>query len=193
MSERKEALIFIGLAATGLISSFLGLNLLQEHSGVDRRLVLCGYSTSELIVSKLVVLLCVILITGVYVASMILVSFQPRHFLQMISGFILGGFVYGCYGLLVGTIFKKELEGILFIVLLANIDAGWLQNPIYYAEAQNKAIIRSLPAYFPSQASMAAAFTDHSVINPLMRGIIYGIVLLFVALFIYWRRMGIRK
>jgi hypothetical protein len=191
--EREEALIFIGLAAVGLIASFLGMNLVQKHVESDRRLVLCGYRPSDLIVSKLAVLLCVVILIGWYVTSMLLIFFHPRHLVQVILGFILGGYVYGCYGLLVGALCKRELEGILFVVLLANIDAGWLQNPIYYAEAQSKAIIRHLPAYFPSQTSMVAAFTDHSILNPLVGGILYGTILLFAALFIYWRRMRVLK
>jgi hypothetical protein len=93
----------------------------------------------------------------------------------------------------VGALFKRELEGILFIVLLANIDAGWLQNPIYYADAQNKAIIRHLPAYFPSQVSMASAFTEHSILNPLVGSLIYGSLLLLAAMGIFWWRMRLRK
>jgi len=193
VSEQKESLVFIGLAATGLIASFLGLNFIQKHADVDRRLVLCGYRPSDLILAKLAVLLCVIIFIGCYVAVMMLLFFVPQHFVLVVLGFTLGGYVYGCYGLLVGTIFKRELEGILCIVLLANIDAGWLQNPVYYLEAQNKMIIRFLPAYFPSQTSMVSAFTNHSTLNPLIGSLVYGSVLLLVALSIYWRRMNIKR
>jgi len=104
------------------------------------------------------------------------------------SGLLLGGWVYGCYGLLVGSLFRRELEGILFVVLLAVIDVGWLQNPIYYEEAQNQAVIRSLPAYFPAQVSMAAAFTDHAVLRPMLGALAYGAGLLLAALGIHrWR------
>jgi hypothetical protein len=106
---------------------------------------------------------------------------------------MMGGYVYGCYGMLVGAIFKRELEGILFIVLLANFDVGWLQNPIYYAEAQNKAIIRYLPGYFPSQLSMVSAFTGHSIVQPLLGSLAYGTVLLIGAMLIFGWRMRIRK
>jgi uncharacterized membrane protein YidH (DUF202 family) len=193
VSERSESLIFIGLAAVGLLTSFLALSLIQRHSEPNRRLVLCGYNPSELIVSKLAVLVCVIVVVACYVAAILLLFFQPGRFVLVILGFVLGGYVYGCYGLLVGAIFKRELEGILFIVLLANIDAGWLQNPIYYADAQNKAIIRHLPAYFPSQTSMVSAFTDSSILAPLIWSVVYGSVLLFTAIVIFWWKMRIRK
>jgi ABC-2 type transport system permease protein len=119
--------------------------------------------------------------------------FQPERFVLVVLGFMLAGYVYGCYGLLVGSILKRELEGVLLIVLVANIDAGWLQNPIYYADAQNKMIIRRLPAYFPSQVSMTAAFTDHSILNPLIGSVVYGSILLLGALLIYFWRMRIYR
>ena len=193
VSERSETLVFIALAAAGFIAAFLGLNLIQKHIGVDRRLVLCGYCPSELISAKLILLLFVILLIGGYGTSSLLFFFQPRHFFQVILGFILGGYIYGCYGLLVGAIFKRELEDILCIVLLGNIDVGWLQNPLYYSESRSKAIIRALPAFFPSQMTMVAAFTDHSVSQLFMGGIVYGGILLVTSLLIYWWRMKIKK
>jgi hypothetical protein len=193
VSQRREALIFIGLAAVGLLTSFFALNLTQKHADVNRRLVLCGYQTSEVILSKFAVLIGLIIIIGSYISFLLLLFFRPNHLVLVLVGFMLAGYVYGCYGLLVGALFKRELEGILFIVLLANIDAGWLQNPIYYADAQNKAIIRNLPAYFPSQVSMASAFTEHSILNPLVGSLIYGSLLLLAAMGIFWWRMRLRK
>lgn len=193
VSARKESLIFIGVAAVGLLTSFLALNLIQKSSDVNRRLILCGYRPSELVLAKLSVLLCVVVLISCYVGAMLLPFFRPKHFLFVVLGFALAGFVHSCYGLLVGAIVRREMEGILLIVLLVNIDAGWLQNPIYYAEAQNKALIRHLPAYFPSQASIVSAFTDHAISSPFVGSIVYGSILLFISLLIYFWRMRIKR
>ena len=91
--------------------------------------------------------------------------------------------------MLVGALLKGELEGILLITLLANIDVGWLQNPIFYAGALNKIIIRVLPAFYPSQVSIISSFTGHPVLKPLMLSLVYGMILLFISLLIYWLRM----
>jgi hypothetical protein len=147
----------------------------------------------EWIPAKAAVLLSVIVCIGGYVGAMLPLFFAPRRFLLVLFGFMMGGYVYGCYGMLIGAIFKRELEGILFIVLLANFDVGWLQNPIYYAQAQNKAIIRHLPGFFPSQLSMVSAFTDHSVLQPLLGSLAYGTLLLMGAMLIFWWKMRIRK
>jgi len=187
--QRQVALIFIGLAAVGLLSSFLALNLIQRSTEVNRRIIICGYRSQEIALSKLLVLFCVIILVGFYVAAMLLVFFKPIHFLQVAYGFIMVGFVYGCYGLLVGAVLKGELEGILFIVLLANIDVGWLQNPIFYAEALNKTVIRTLPAFYPSQISIISAFSDHSIMGSVLGGAAYGCLFLFIALLLYWLKM----
>ena len=79
VSERNETLVFIALAAAGFIAAFLGLNLIQKHIGVDRRLVLCGYRPSELIIAKLTLLLfCDPSDRGVcYIIALVLLSAPP--------------------------------------------------------------------------------------------------------------------
>ena len=193
VSQRQEALVFIGLAAVGLLTSFLALNLTQKHADANRRLILCGYTASELLSSKFLTLAGLIVGIGVYISILLLLFFEPRRLPLVFLGFMLAGFVYGCYGLMVGAIFRRELEGILLIVLLANIDIGWLQNPIYYADAQNTFIIRHLPAYFPSQVSMTAAFSGHSILAPLGGSLFYGGLLLLAAGLVFAWKMRIRK
>jgi hypothetical protein len=193
VAQRSEALVFIGLAAVGVLTSFLGMNLSQRDVQVFRRLVACGYRPAEIVVARLGVLGCVVLLMSAFVASFLGAFFSPLQPWLVYAGFVLCGWVYGSYGLLVGAVFRQELEGVLFVVLLANLDIGWLQNPIYYAEAQNKALIRHLPAYFPSQLSMVAAFTDKAVLNPVLGSLAYGTVLLAAALIIYSRRMKLWK
>ncbi|MBW1880904.1 MAG: ABC transporter permease [Deltaproteobacteria bacterium] len=187
--QRQEAVVFIGLAATGLLTSFIALKLIQRDADVNQRLVLCGYRARELVASKLAVLLVVTLAVALYVAAALpLVFFDVQRFGLLLLGFVMGGWVYGCYGLLVGTILRKELEGILFVALMTNIDSGWLQNPVWYADAQNRFVIKSLPAHFPSQVSMGAAFTDEAVWLPVLGSFLYGLVLLALALAVFaWR------
>jgi hypothetical protein len=193
ISMRYESLVFIGLAAVGFIVSFLAMNLIQKQTEVNRRLILCGYRPMELVISKLAVLLCVIVIISLFVATMLLLFFRPERFMLVVMAFSLGGFVYGCYGLLIGALCKRELEGMLFIILLTQIDVGWLQNPTFYADAQHTSIIRYLPAFFPSQMSMVAAFTTHSITNSLIGSLLYGSAFMIISILIFWWKMGTRK
>jgi hypothetical protein len=191
VSERSESLVFIGLAAVGLLSSFIAMNMAQKDRETNRRLVFCGYRPGRLLGAKLGVLTGVMVCLAALTTVVLPFFFQPRQFLLVLAGFILAGWIYGCYGLLIGALFRQELEGVLFVALLTNLDLGWLQNPIYYAHAQQQVVIRSLPGYAPAQLAMAAAFSDHAateLLRPVVWALGYGLVLLLAALVIYaWR------
>lgn len=193
VSEKEISLLFFAVAVTGFLVSFLALNLIQKNNEANRRLIICGYHPLELLLSNLISLLFIIILIAVYIGLLSSAFFSIDHLFLLIYGLILTGFVYGCYGLAVGSIIKGELEGILFVVLLVNIDAGWLQNPLFYAEAQNQQLIRFLPAYFPSQTTIIAAFTDYSVINAGLKSLFYGSCFLIVSMVIFFNKMKIQK
>jgi len=192
-SLKEIALVFFAVTSSGFLVSLLALNLIQIESDVNRRLVICGYHPFEILLSNLFALLLMILTIAVYI-GLLINSFVPiSHLPAFIFGLMLIGFVYGCYGLAIGSLIKGKLEGVFFIVMLANIDAGWLQNPMYYAEAHNNVIIRYLPAYFPSQSAIIAAFTDYSGANARFYSILYGTGFLILALLIFYDKMRIKK
>jgi len=193
VSEQEISLVFFAVATAGFLMSFLALNLLQKSTHVNRRLVICGYHPLELLVSNLLALFLMICLIAIYVGLLTRAYFQMDHLGMMIFGLALTGFVYGCYGLAVGSLIQGELEGILLILLLVNIDAGWLQNPLFYAEAEHQLIIHSLPAYFPSQVAVIASFTDHAILNATVGSILYGLVFLGLSMFIFFIKMRIRK
>jgi hypothetical protein len=192
VSRKHEGLVFMGLAAVGFISAFLGLHLISRQAEVSRRLLLCGYRAWELVVARLAVLGGAVAVVSVFSGLLLRSFFAPRHIAVVTAGFVLVGLVYGCYGLLAGSLFKRELEGILSIVLLTNIDVGWLQNPIFYTSAEHREMIRALPAYFPAQVSMTAAFSDHAIARAVISSLGYGCVLLVLAVAVFWSRMRVR-
>lgn len=192
-SLKKIALVFFSVTSTGFLVSLLALNLVQIENDVTRRLVICGYHPFELLISNLLALLLIVLSIAVYIGLLINEFVAVRHLPMFIYGLMLIGFVYGCYGLTIGSLIKGKLEGVFFIVLLANIDAGWLQNPMYYAEAHNNVIIRYLPAYYPSQSAIIAAFSDYSGANAGFYSILYGTGFLILALLIFYNKMRIKK
>lgn len=192
-SQKRISLIFFSITSSGFLVSFLALNLIQIDSDVNRRLVVCGYRPFELLIANLLSLLLMILSIAIYIGLLINSFVSVRHLPLFIFGLTLIGFVYGCYGLAVGSLIKGKLEGVFFIVMLANIDAGWLQNPMYYAEAQNNVIIRYLPAYFPSQSAIIAAFTDYSGTMARLYSVLYGSGFLILSLLIFHNKMRIKK
>jgi hypothetical protein len=191
--EVNVALLFISLATTGFLSSFLSLNMIQQYQGVNRRLIVCGYNPAELILSSLTVMLAMILLLVICIGLVILFFFQPENPVEMMLGLFFTGLTYGSYGILVGSLVKGELEGTFLVILLANIDAGWLQNPLFFSGARNKFIIEFLPAYHSSQVSIAAAFTDLPLQRPILISMIYSGVFLSFALLIFYYKMRVKK
>jgi ABC-2 type transport system permease protein len=189
VKPKDLGLIYIGLAANGFLASFMALNIMQRNVPATKRLVLCGYKTIELSLAKFLLVICVVTVIGIYTAALGLLLIEPKHVPGVIAGYILCGFVYGSFGLLTGAILKRELEGILFIVLLANLDIGWLQNPIFYAAAPNKLIIKLLPGFNPSQVSIISAFTDSPVNSAILSSLLYGSAFLILAMLAFRMQM----
>lgn len=189
IGEQGVNFVFFSVASVGFLISFLALNLIQRNKDATRRLILCGYSPQEILVSKLVALLLFIIVVSLYTGVLSQLLYTMEHFWAYLFSLTLIGFVYGCYGLLIGTLIKGELEGILMVVLLVNIDVGWLQNPFFYEAAQNQFLIRYLPAYYPSQASIISAFTDHSLGSPAVYSLLYGGIFLLLSLVVYFLTM----
>lgn len=193
VEERRQSLLFISIAATGLISAFFASSLIQRQLDANRRLVLCGYQAAELIVARFAVLLGIVATTALYAWLALSLFSSPRFPAGVLLGLTVGAFVYGCYGLLVGTLFRRELESIFAILVLVNIDAGWLQNPLYYENAGSKWLIDTLPAHYPSQIAYMAAFTSDRVGTLVFCGLAYGAVFLLAAVALYVRRMRMTR
>ncbi|NND79866.1 MAG: hypothetical protein HKN53_08200 [Maribacter sp.] len=189
ITEKGISFIFFAVASSGFLVSFLALNLIQKNSVVNRRLIICGYHPIQLLISILLALLLMIILIAVYVGLLTNAFYTIDHLGSFIFGLVLIGFVYGSYGLAIGSLIKGELEGILMIVLLVNIDVGWLQNPLFYAEAQNQIIIKFLPAYFPSQTAIITAITDYSSASATVYGIMYGSIFFIFSMLIFFNKM----
>jgi hypothetical protein len=191
-TEINVALVFVSLATIGFLASFLSLNLFQEYDHLNRRLIICGYHSSELILSGLTVMVFMILILVLCIGTTLSFFFKPVNIGSMMLGMFFTGITYGSYGLMVGSFVKGQLEGVLSVVLLANIDAGWIQNPLFFNDARNKIIIELLPAYFPSQVCMASAFTNLSIQKPIVSSLIYMSAFLGLSLLVSYFKMRIQ-
>jgi len=110
ISENGISFIFFAVASTGFLVAFLALNLIQKNNAVNRRLIICGYHPIELLISILLTLFLVIVFIAMYVGVLTNAFFTIEHIGRFIFGLVLIGFVYGSYGMLVGSLIKMELE-----------------------------------------------------------------------------------
>ncbi len=189
LDQRGLSLVFLGTAAVCFLTCFLAFHLVHKRKDVDARLVLAGFRTHELLVAKLVALLLMVVLLSAYETAILRPYLEPQHVLRLASGFLLGGVVYGCLGFLTGAVAVHELEGIFAIVLLTNIDVGWLQNPIYYATSEHRALIESLPGHYPTQLAITGAFTDDVAHGIVSRSVAYAGAALLAALLAFGLRL----
>lgn len=182
LDDQKLSLVFLGHAAVCFLVCFLSFYLVCRRREVDARLVLCGYHPWQVLLAKLFVLMALSVALAVYETVAIVPFVTPAHTLQVGAGFFLGGLVYGCIGLLIGAVTKQELEGIFLIVLITNIDVGWLQNPTYYAASERRAVIEAMPGFYPAQLAVTGAFTDQVAPGAVVRSLAIAAVVLLVAL-----------
>ena len=193
VNRRSMAFVFLGVAAVGFLTSFLGYYLVFRRTETDRRLALCGYRADEIIIAKLAVLFVIVASIAIYEATIIRPFFEPQHLELVLAGFFLGGLVYGCAGLFIGAVSVHELEGIFLIVLLANIDVGWLQNPSYYKDSTSPGVIESLPGYLPTQLASVGAFTDEVPLVAIWGSLSYAGLFLIAAVLAFWIRVRTRR
>lgn len=192
-TEKAITFVFFAVASAGFLLSYLSLNIIQKNIDANRRLIICGFTPYEVLISKILALILIIFLIAIYIGILSTFYFSINQNWKFITGLVLIGFVYGGYGFIAGSIIKGELEGILLILLLVNIDVGWLQNPILYAEAQNQMLIRFLPAYYPSQTAIIATFTEYSIFWPAIYSFAYGVVLVIISIIIFYYKMRIKR
>jgi hypothetical protein len=158
-SERTLSLLFMGSTAMCGLMAFLAFVLTWRPIQTDRRLVFEGYRPAELLLAKIIVIAVASTVVAIYVAMLLLCFHQPSRWGGVLIGFLFAGLLYGLLGIVVGVVSRSELAGILAILLLVNVDPGWLQNPVFYAGAHNRAIIDWLPSHHPCQLVMLSAYT----------------------------------
>jgi hypothetical protein len=193
VDERAQSFVFLAVAAASVLGAFMASSLVQRRVAASRRLVLCGYAAGELIAAKLVVLLVIVAASALYNGVLVLALVRPERPGEVMLGLALAGLVYGGYGLLTGTLLRRDLETIFALLMLINVDAGWLQNPIYYAGSRSRWLIEGLPGHYPAQTSFLAAFTDYPVHRAALSATGYGAGLILLAFAIYSVRMRIRR
>ena len=193
ISRQSLSFVYMGCAAVSFLTSFMAFNLVFKRVKVDQRLANCGYQPIQIITGKIIVLIVLVITISIYESLIILPFLSPLHFLRLFAGFFLAGLVYSCYGLFIGAISKHELEGIFLIILVANVDVGWLQNPIYFLESANQQVIKSMPGFLPAQLANLGAFSNEFPPVTIWGSVLYASAFFLGAAFVFWLRIKRRN
>lgn len=113
------------LFATAFLAGLLGVFQIVGALAPDRRLIVCGYRPSEVLLARLLS----ILTAGILVAVISFLTFRyqtditPEAPVLAVGALIAAASVYGLIGVIVGGLLRRELEGSLVLVFLADLDA----------------------------------------------------------------------
>lgn len=158
VSGRDLTLLTAGLYAITLIVGFMIFASTRKNTQFDRRLVLCGYPQSQLILAKSTALFAVAVMVSLYTSVVLLFFWRPGSLPLVWLGYLCAALIYGSLGLLLGAMVRGELEGFFLIIMVSLIDTS-LQNPLGNPVA-NQEFLRWLPSYAPMQFVVAGAFNQ---------------------------------
>lgn len=182
LDQREISLVFMSAAVGGFLMSYYAILLFQQDFEYFRYGISMGLKPQTFLTSRFGFFFTLTVILAGFI-TLIMRGMMPfQNIPAAFAGFILLGLIYGAYGGIVGILTKDFMVAILFVVLLANIDAGWLQNPVFYSTSQQSEIIRWLPAFFPCQFIFSSAFSEKFNLWALLMSMAYASIL-FVALF----------
>lgn len=110
--------------ATGALAGVLGLFQMISARRADRRLVICGFRDVELLGARFATVAVASILVGVVatVSLVVLLGVPVEAPVAVFGGLLLAGSIYGLFGIVVGSLLPKELEGSLLLVIVADVD-----------------------------------------------------------------------
>ncbi len=145
-----------GFNALTLIVGFMLYATTRRNAAFDRRLVLCGYARSTLLLAKLSALVGVAVLVACY-ATVVLAAFWPSPTLPFVGlGFVGDALIYGTLGVLLGVLVGNELAGFFLVIMVSLLDT-FLQAPVENPLA-NKPFLAAFPSYGPMQVAVSGGF-----------------------------------
>lgn len=165
LTQHDIMLVFISASVNGFLTAYFALLLFHQDFAYYRYSVFAGLPPAAFITGRFAFFLTIASLlaamTTLLNAHYVPLS-QPG---QVFCGFLFLSIIYGSFGGIIGSFSRDFLVAFLGIFLLADLDAAWLQNPVYYSASQEKEFLRWLPAHFPTQLVFSSAFTKKANAN----------------------------
>ena len=193
-TQLNVSLVFVATSVTGFLSAYFALTLFQQNFDYWRHSVFLGLSPATLLIGRFGFFL-ILAATLAGSTTLLIGHWVPlKQTAAVYAGFLSIALIYGTAGALAGTMTRDFLLAVLASALLADIDAAWLQNPVYYTAAERMELIRWLPAYYPTQMVFAAGFDGRTNWLAVERSGLWAaglLLLLFVVL--GWKMRGLTR
>ena len=195
LPQKSITLVFASAAVTGFLMAYYSLVLYHQDFEYYRYGVFLGLRPVTFAGARFLLFLLLSCAVSLLITLTLGRLFELQQPAGVFLGLLLTGIIYGACGGIIGSITRSFLPALLIAALLVDLDAAWLQNPVYYTWAQDSALIRALPAFYPCQALFAAAFTLRSNSYAILGALAYAggltavlFVIVHVRLRGVWRR-----
>ncbi|MFI6056447.1 ABC transporter permease [Streptomyces violascens] len=174
------------LNAATLIIGFMMFAATFVSGDFDRRLAMAGYPRLHLLLAKVTALVIASLAVAVYATAITCQYWSPRRPWLLVVGLFCAAMTYGAFGVTLGALLKREVEGMFTIVMISILDLS-LQNPIPNPAADSD-FIAYLPSYGAMQASTAAGFSTTVPLADLFLQLAWFIAAALLAFLVFHRR-----
>jgi hypothetical protein len=194
LSQHDINVVFIGAAVSGFLTAYYAILLFHRNFEYYRLCIGMGLSPLGFISARFLFFFTIIMFLAALISLVLSYLINIEHMFLLFTGFILVGTIYGAFGGVVGLFSHDIMVAILWIVLLANLDAGWLQNPVFYTSAQETEFIHWLPAFYPTQAIFTAAFISEWNGWAILISSIYACgLILMMLLIVHFKLRNVKK
>lgn len=141
-----------------LVAGIAGMFMMQNGEETDGRLVLVGYRSWEVVLSRVLVLAAITLLVTVSALVVMWLFFEPARLGWFVVTMLLAGLMYGMVGVVVGSVLDT-LGGMYAMLFAPMLDVLVFQNPMI-TRGDPAAWMTYLPAYYPMQLAFDAAYTE---------------------------------
>jgi hypothetical protein len=193
LRQRDVLVVFISSSVEGFLSAFLASEMFSDRKDLGKIAVLSGMSALSWAGGKLLALGLVMTGVSLWTFGIEICLVPMKSLSACFLGSLLLSLVYGTAGATIGLGARDTLRSVLCVLILADVDAAWLQNPVYYTYAQRNEIVKRFPAFFPIQEVLAGAFAGKVNSRAVLGALAYAAILalpLAVALAVRYGRVG---
>ena len=158
LSERRIHAATMVPVTSAFLAGLTGLFVVTGSAGGDRRLVLAGFRSREVLAGRLGVVAGATVLTTAVAAAVSGAWYPPRQWVVFAAANLLIALTYAVLGVLIGPL-TGRIGGLYLMLLLAFIDVGLGQNVML--PSGPPAWGAFLPARGASRVMIDGAFTEH--------------------------------
>jgi hypothetical protein len=144
--------------AVGFLAGLIGLFVVRSALESDRRLVVAGFTRSEAMAPRLVVLAGATLIVLAVSLAVTTIDFIPEAWLPFIAGNLLAGLTYAAIGAIAGAT-MGAVGAAYFMFFAPMLDFGVAQNPMFF-DGEPQSWATALPGYGSTRILVDGAFSS---------------------------------